>query len=160
MIILGIDPGTRACGYGLIETDGALLKAVDYGAICSTDPVLEQRLRVIYEGLVEVIKRHGPHVTALEGAYYGVNPRTAIRMGEGRGVALLAAASFGLEVFEYSPAVVKRAVVGSGRAGKYQVQQMIRHLLDLPEIPTPDDAADALAIAFCHCQRARTLRFQ
>ena len=119
--------------------------------------MLADRLKVIYEGLVDVIGRFRPQVVAVEGAFYGCNPRTAIKIGEGRGVALLAAASAGLEVVEYAPATVKQAVVGSGRAAKRQVQLMVRDILNLRDVPSPDDAADALAIAICHCHRLNRL---
>jgi len=153
MRVMGIDPGTRVCGYGVVDLDGADMKAVDYGAISCRSDSLPERLRVIYEGLGAVIQRHRPAVVAVEGVFQGVNARTALKIGEGRGVVLLAAASAGVEVAEYSPAMVKKAVVGSGRAHKSQVQQMVRLALALTELPTPEDASDALAVAICHCHR-------
>ena len=153
MRILGIDPGTRACGYGVIEVDGPDARAVDYGVIKSRDASLPRRLDVIHRGLVAVIERHRPDVAALEGAFFGRSASSALKIGEGRGVAIVAASSHGLEVAEYAPAEVKKAVVGTGRAHKSQVQQMVRLLLNLPELPEPEDAADALAIALCHFHR-------
>lgn len=155
MRVLGIDPGTQVCGYGIIDMSGADLKPVDYGVVKGGRGLLPERLRVIHGGLQAVIERHGPDVVAVEGIFHGVNPRTALKIGEGRGVALLVAASAGLEVAEYSPAMVKKAVVGTGRAHKSQVQQMVRVILGLSEIPEPEDAADALAVAVCHCNRQR-----
>jgi len=153
--ILGIDPGTKTCGYAVLESDGRTIRTIDYGVVGNRKVSLASRLKLIHEGLTAVIGRCQPEVAAIEGAFYGRNPRTTIRIGEGRGVALLAAASAGLEIAEYAPAKVKQAVVGSGRATKRQVQMMVRDILNLPEVPTPDDAADALAIAICHCHRQR-----
>ncbi len=153
MRVLGIDPGTRICGYAVVDLDGSDVKVVDYGVVRSSRHPLPERLCVIHRGLAAVIERHRPDVAAVEGIFHGVNARTALKIGEGRGIALLAAAEAGMEVAEYSPAVVKKAVVGSGRAHKSQVQQMVRIILALPELPSPEDAADALAIAICHCHR-------
>ena len=153
MRILGVDPGTRVCGYGVIEVSGPDARALDYGVVRSDDASLARRLHVIHGGLCTVIGRFRPDVAALEGAFFGKNARSALKIGEGRGVALLAAAAGGIEVVEYAPAEVKKAVVGSGRADKSQVQQMVRILLNLPEVPEPADAADALAIALCHAHR-------
>lgn len=156
MRILGIDPGTQVCGYGVIETDGRDVHAVDYGVVRSSDRSLPHRLKVIYDGLRTIIERSEPDVVAVEGAFFGKDARSALKIGEGRGVALLAAAGSGLEVVEYAPAEVKTSVVGTGRAHKSQVQQMVRLILALPELPTPEDAADALAIAICHYHRLPT----
>jgi crossover junction endodeoxyribonuclease RuvC len=153
MRILGIDPGTQIAGYGIIETDGHDVRALDYGVVRTADRPLPERLRVIYEGLQAIITRFQPDVVAVEGAFFGKNVRSALKIGEGRGVALLAAASRGIEVAEYAPAEVKKAVVGSGRAHKAQVQQMVRLILALRDPPSPEDAADALAIAICHFHR-------
>ncbi|MCK4283394.1 MAG: crossover junction endodeoxyribonuclease RuvC [Candidatus Brocadiae bacterium] len=153
MKVLGIDPGTRVCGYGVIECSGGEPHMLDYGVLQSRDASVSARLKTIYDGLVEVIERLGPDVAAVETAFFGKNVRSALRIGEGRGVALLAAASRGLTVAEYSPAEVKKAVVGTGRAGKWQVQQMVRVLLHIAAEELPEDAADALAIAICHSHR-------
>ena len=155
MRVLGIDPGTQVCGYGVIDADGSCLRTVDYGVIrCARRP-LPERLHVIHTGLTKIIARHSPDVAAVEGAFYGKNPRTALKIGEARGMVLVALASAGVEIAEYAPATVKQAVVGAGRASKSQVQQMVRLILGLPELPHPPDAADALALAICHCHRAR-----
>ncbi len=153
MRILGVDPGTLVCGYGMIETDGANTRAVDYVVVRSKDKSLPRRLCVIYDGLVTIILRHKPDVLVTETAFAGKNVRSALKIGEARGAVLVAAVGNGLEVAEYSPAEVKKAVVGNGRAHKSQVQQMVRLILGLPEIPEPEDAADALAIALCHVNR-------
>jgi len=154
MRVLGIDPGTLICGYGVVDVEGPDIKVVDYGVVRCSGLPLHDRLRVIHAGLASIISRHSPEVAAVEGVFHGVNPRTALKIGEARGVALLAAAAAGLPVVEYSPATVKKAVVGSGRAHKAQVQQMVRIILGLAELPEPEDAADALALAICHCHRA------
>ncbi len=153
MRILGIDPGTRACGYGVIECSGGEPHMVDYGVLQSREASVSARLKTIYDGLVEVIERLGPDVAAVETAFFGKNVRSALRIGEGRGVALLAAASLRLAVAEYSPAQVKKAVVGTGQADKSQVQQMVGALLHITAEEIPEDAADALAIAICHSHR-------
>lgn len=153
MRILGVDPGTRVCGYGVIDTDGPDAHAVDYGVVRSRAQDLAMRLWDIHRGLITVIERHEPEVAALEGAFFGRNVRSALKIGEGRGAAMVAAADAGLQVVEYAPAEVKKAVAGTGRAHKSQVQQMVRIILNLPELPEPEDAADALAIAICHFHR-------
>lgn len=155
MRVLGVDPGTRVCGYGVIDAHGPRLRPVLSGTVRSKEKALARRLKVLYDGLVEVVEECEPDVAAVEGAFFGTNARTAIKIGEGRGMVLLAMASCGLETFEYAPARVKRAVAGTGRAQKSQVQQMVARILNLKEIPRPDDAADALAIAICHCHRMR-----
>jgi crossover junction endodeoxyribonuclease RuvC len=154
MRILGIDPGTQVCGYGVIETHGRDVRALDYGVVRSSSDSLPDRLRVIYEGLRTIIERFEPDVVVVEGAFFGKDARSALKIGEGRGVALLAAAASGLGVVEYAPAEVKKSVVSTGRAHKSQVQQMVRVLLALRELPEPEDAADALAIALCHYHRS------
>lgn len=153
MRVLGIDPGTQVCGYAVLEADGRQARPLGFGVIRSRDASLPRRLKVIYDGLLEVIQRLKPDVVAVEGVFFGKNVQTALKIGEGRGIALLAAARNDLDVVEYSPAEVKRAVVGHGRAHKSQVQQMVREILRLPELPIPEDAADALAIAICHHHR-------
>jgi crossover junction endodeoxyribonuclease RuvC len=153
MRILGIDPGTRDCGYGAIETDGYEARVLDFGAVRSRDSSLPARLKAIYEGLQSVAESVQPDVVAVESAFFGKNVRSALKIGEGRGVALLAAAASGAEVVEYSPAEVKKAVVGTGRAHKSQVQKMVQTILGLSEPPSSQDASDALAIAICHLHR-------
>jgi crossover junction endodeoxyribonuclease RuvC len=151
--IMGVDPGTAVCGYGVIETDGREVRALDYGVVQRRKGALPERLRALHEGLTSLFERFEPDVVAVEGAFYGRNPRTALRMGEARGIVLLAASAAGAEIVEYAPAVVKKSVVGAGKAHKSQVQQMVRILLNLPELPQPDDAADALALALCYFHR-------
>ncbi len=153
MRILGVDPGTQVCGYGVIETRGADARALDYGVAKARGSSVPARLKVVYEGLQEVIERNQPDVVAVEGAFFQKNVRSAIKIGEARGVALLAAASHGIEVVEYAPAEVKKAVTGNGNASKPQVQQMVKIILRMAELPTPEDASDALAIAVCHFHR-------
>jgi crossover junction endodeoxyribonuclease RuvC len=156
MRILGVDPGTVRCGYGVVELEAGTARPVDYGVVRpSRGTPLHERLRVIHEGLTGLIERHQPQVGAIEGAFYGANAKTAIKIGEARGIVLLAVSTAGLEIFEYPPATVKKAVVGNGNAHKSQVQQMVRLELGLDEVPEPDDAADALALALCYCHRRR-----
>ncbi|MEF8787980.1 MAG: crossover junction endodeoxyribonuclease RuvC [Planctomycetota bacterium] len=153
MKILGIDPGTRICGYGAIESSGNQLRTLDFGTIRCTDGDVPHRLKAIYEGLTEIIRRMEPGAVAVEKAFYGKNPNTAIKLGQARAVALLAAAEADAEIAQYPPATVKKSVVGNGRAQKDQVQLMVSRLLGLAESPSPQDASDALALAICHSHR-------
>ena len=154
MRILGIDPGSETTGYGLIESDGSRHSSVLFGAIrTSPNRAFHERLLQIYTQLREILSRETIDAVAIEGVFYAANVQSALKLGHARGVALLAAAQQGLPVFEYSPLEIKNATVGYGRAEKSQVQLMVRHLLQLPDTPTPDDAADALAIAICHSHR-------
>lgn len=153
-IIAGIDPGSRFTGFGVISVDGNRLTCIDYGCIAGA-PKLEStlfadRLTRIYSGLRRLLETHSPQEIALEDVFHAVNARTALKLGQARGVALLAAAQTGAPLFEYSPLEVKKAVVGYGRAQKTQVQLMVRRLLNMSTPPQPLDAADALAIALCH----------
>lgn len=151
MLILGIDPGTAIMGYGLIEKQGSRLKPLDYG--CWRTPAhtpLPDRLLQLYEGVCAYLNKCAPEQIAVEELFFNRNTTTALAVGHARGIALLAAAQRGIPVGEYTPLQVKQAVVGYGKAEKQQVQQMVRALLGLTEIPKPDDAADALAIAICH----------
>jgi len=156
MIILAIDPGTATTGYGVIEHEGNRFKVKDYGVV-STDSKLapELRLQEIYERLKNIIARHRPDCFVIEQLFFNSNTRTALAVGQARGVCLLVAADGGLPVAEYTPLQVKQAVVGYGRAEKAQVQQMVKAILNLREIPKPDDAADALALAICHAHSYR-----
>jgi crossover junction endodeoxyribonuclease RuvC len=155
---LGIDPGTAIMGYGVVEKDGSILRAIDYGALVTTAAdTLPRRLHVLHSRLKEVIALHSPTAVAVETLFFNRNVRTALAVGHARGVALLAAAEADLPVYEYSPQQVKGAVVGYGKASKEQVQLMIQTLLNLDAVPRPDDAADALAIAICHEHSARML---
>lgn len=150
MVILGIDPGTAITGYGLIAKQGNHLKRIAFGAIRTIpDTPTAFRLKQIYQELQSIIKQYQPDVMAVEQLFFNKNVRTALAVGQARGVVLLAGAEAGLEIFEFTPLQVKMAVVGYGRAEKNQVQEMVRVLLCLSEIPKPDDAADALAIAIC-----------
>ncbi|MEA3545287.1 MAG: crossover junction endodeoxyribonuclease RuvC [Thermodesulfobacteriota bacterium] len=150
MRILGIDPGSKATGYGFIEQQGNRLIHLDNGAIFtqSTD-ALAVRLQIIYRELCSLIDKYQPEAVAVEQVFMARNPASALKLGHARGIALLAGINAGLPVAEYSALQVKSAVVGYGRAGKNQVQQMTKTLLNLPEI-AQEDAADALAVAICH----------
>jgi crossover junction endodeoxyribonuclease RuvC len=152
--ILGIDPGSRRCGYGVLERLGpGRIRYLECGVLeTSATASLPTRLYDIGRGLREVIQELEPEVTAVEGVFHGKNARSALQLGHARGVALLAAAEASLAVFEYPPATVKRQVAGSGGATKQQVQKMVRTLLDLKRTP-PIDASDALAVAICHAFR-------
>lgn len=162
MRILGIDCGTEYTGYGVIESDdSSRVVCLACGAIkvSPRDP-MARRLSSIYEGLMRIIEQHGPERVAIEDVFYAVNVKSALKLGQVRGVAMLAAATAGLEVAEYAPLSIKSAVVGYGKAEKHQVQQMVTRLLNLEEIPQPADAADALAIAICHLHTYATLERQ
>jgi len=150
-LVLGIDPGTAITGYGLVRGEGEALVLVEYGTV--TTPAgepLAARLVMLYRGLLELITQHRPDAVAVEELFFAQNTRTALAVGQARGVVLLAAANAGLPVHEYTPLQVKQALTGYGRAAKAQVQQMVRWLLHLEQSPQPDDAADALAVAICH----------
>lgn len=151
MLVIGIDPGTARTGYGLVSQDQDQLQAVAYGVITtSPDDPMPIRLGNLYSQLKEILMLHRPDLAAVEQLFFQSNVKTAISVGQARGVALLALAQAGLEVGEYSPNDVKQAVVGYGGADKSQIQEMVRMMLALEEIPKPDDAADALAVAICH----------
>lgn len=151
MIILGIDPGLAIMGYGIIHYEGNRFRSIDYGAITtpSTMPT-PIRLKKIYEDLNEIMVKHSPDVVAIEELFFNTNVKTALLVGHARGVAVLSAANNNKEIFEYTPLQVKQGVVGYGRADKGQVQQMVKTLLNLSNVPKPDDVADALAVAICH----------
>ena len=151
MKVVGIDPGTAACGYGIVHESGGRLKGIDYGwwRTASTERP-ELRLLTIYEGVAGLIAEHRPDAVVLEESFVGVDARTALSVGQARGVVLVAAARAGLPCTEYSPSEVKHAVCGYGRAEKAQVQRMVKAILGLDTLPTPNHAADALAVAICH----------
>jgi len=156
MRVLGIDPGTAIMGYGIVEEHGGELRALGHGALVTAAGLeLPVRLLALFKGLQELIGIHQPSAMAIESLFFNRNVRTALAVGHARGVALLAAAQAELPVVEYTPQQVKSAVVGYGGAEKEQVQRMVATLLGLREIPRPDDAADALAIAICHLHSAR-----
>ncbi len=156
MIILGVDPGTAITGYGVVQSDDDGLRMITYGVITTpSDWQMPQRLQHIYAELVTLIRQHQPTDAVVEKLFFSKNVRTALSVGQARGVALLAAAQAGLTLHEYTPLEIKQAVVGYGRAEKTQIQQMVKLLLQLDHAPQPDDAADALAIAICHAHSAR-----
>jgi len=152
--VLGIDPGTAITGYGLVDYDGEL-RLVDCGAIVTpAGMALPQRLLAIHKALSAVIARFQPEAVAVEELFFSKNVRTAMSVGQARGVVLLAAAQADLPIFHYKPSEVKLAVAGYGGAGKAQMQEMVRLLLGLDAVLTPDDVADAVAIAICHAHGA------
>jgi crossover junction endodeoxyribonuclease RuvC len=157
MLVIGIDPGTAITGYGLVkENQDGSLSLVEYGAVVTPAEVpMPQRLLKLYRQLKDILLLHRPQSGAMEKLFFQRNVTTAISVGQGRGVALLAMAEVGLDVAEYTPLEVKQAVTGYGGADKRQIQNMVRALLNLERIPDPDDAADALAVAICHVHSAR-----
>lgn len=151
MRVFGVDPGSERTGYGCIETDGHRHRLVVCGAIHVTaQATFPERLRQIHDGLAALIRDAQPDLVAIENIFYAANARSALKLGHARGVAMLAAVEAGVALVEYTPAEVKRAVVGYGRAEKKQVQDMVRLLLGLAHPPEPFDATDALAVAICH----------
>ena len=162
MLAIGIDPGTAITGYGLVreEEDGGLT-VIDYGAIItSPDEQMPERLVQLYHQLKDLLVLHGPQSGAVEKLFFARNVRTALSVGQARGVALLALAEAGVQLKEYTPNEVKLAVVGFGGADKSQVQKMVQAILGMEEIPQPDDAADGLAVAICHLHSARMRSFE
>lgn len=156
MRVLGIDPGTATTGYGVVEEVNGDLKPLVFGVIRTpADQPLPVRLQLIYQALKELAGEWVPTAAAVEELFFSRNVRTAMSVGQARGVTLLALADFGLDVAEYTPLAIKQAVTGYGNADKAQVQEMVRLLLGLAEAPRPDDAADALAVAICHLHSAR-----
>ncbi len=154
MRVFGIDPGSERTGYGCVETDGRRHRLVMCGAISTAGAsCFAARLGVIHGRLTELLRECAPAVVVIEDLFYATNVRSALKLGHARGVAMLAAVEAGVDVVEYTPAEIKRAVVGYGRAEKAQVQQMIKLLLGLAAPPEPHDAADALAVALCHVHK-------
>ncbi|MBA2569869.1 MAG: crossover junction endodeoxyribonuclease RuvC [Chloroflexi bacterium] len=150
MIVLGIDPGTARTGYGIVERSGSQLRALDFGCFETVKTLtLPERLVEIHRAIGELIDEHHPSVVGVERLFFNRNVQTAFAVGQARGVVLLAAAQHGLAVMEYGPHEVKIAVTGYGRAEKGQVQRMVQAVLGMAELPRPDDAADALAVAIC-----------
>ena len=160
--MLGIDCGGEYTGYGVVEqgADQRLVCLASGAVKLSTREALPRRLQRIFARLGEIVEEHRPDLVAIEEVFYAVNPKSALKLGQVRGVAMLVAAHYGLEVAEYAPLSIKSAVVGYGRADKHQVQQMVMRLLRLAEPPEPYDASDALAIAICHLHTAATLAAQ
>jgi len=151
MIIMGIDPGFAITGYGIVKYEGNKFSVLDYGVITTEASMeLPRRLLILNNGLEDLIRMYQPAAISVEELFFNKNIKTALNVGHGRGVALLAAAKSGVGVYEYTPLQVKQAVVGYGRADKQQMQHMVKLILNLREIPKPDDAADALAVAVCH----------
>jgi crossover junction endodeoxyribonuclease RuvC len=149
--VIGIDPGTATCGFGIVHESDGRLRAIDHGSWKT--PARERpdlRLKTIFDEVVALVEAHRPDAVALEESFVGVDARTALSVGQARGAVMVAAASAGVECAEYPPASVKHAVCGYGRADKRQVQRMVKTILRLPAEPTPTHAADALAVAICH----------
>jgi crossover junction endodeoxyribonuclease RuvC len=156
VIVLGIDPGTARTGYGVVAREGAALRVLDYGCFETVpDRSAGERLLLIHEALTDLIETHRPEAVGVERLFFNRNVQTAFAVGQARGVVLLAAAEHGLPVHEYGPHEVKLAVTGYGRATKEQVQRMVQLVLAMAELPRPDDAADALAVAVCTAHAAR-----
>ena len=151
MRILGIDPGIAIVGYGVIDKEGNRYKTVAYDAVTTrAHTPLEERLEAVYNGINEIIKTYKPDAMSIEELFFNNNAKTALTVGQARGVIILAAVQNHLPVYEYTPLQVKQALTGYGRASKGQIQQMMKSMLGLTQIPKPDDVADALAIAVCH----------
>ncbi len=155
MRVLGIDPGSETTGWGVIEGDGRHYRLLEFGAIKSSPSrTFPARLLGISDGIEAVIARHNPQACAIEDGFLATNVKVTLKLGQVRGVAMLAAERAGLDINEYSPRLVKQTVVGYGNAEKRQVQEMVRILLSLAKAPEPQDAADALAVAICHFHHA------
>ncbi len=159
MIVLGVDPGTASTGYGVVKSDGPTRALIECGVIRTRarDP-LPSRLLEIYQGITELLTRHRPDVMSIEDVFYARNVRTTVVLGHARGVILLGAQQFGIEIHEYPPAEVKKAVVGTGAATKEQVQFMLTRLLRLRSVPQPSDAADGVAAALAYVMTPPVVR--
>lgn len=150
-IILGIDPGTRVTGYGVVQSSGPRLEALDYGCIKSPAKLtLPEKHLIIFNGIESVIDKYQPEAISIESQFVMKNAQSALKLSMAKAVCMLAATKRGIPSFEYTPRKAKFSVVGHGGAEKLQVQKMIQMILHLPELPTPDDAADGLALAICH----------
>ena len=155
MRVLGVDPGSQTMGWGVVEGDGRRYSLVAYGSVRVPSSLkFSTRLLRMCNGLEEVIAEHRPDVCALEDAFLATNVKVSMKLGQVRGVVLLVADRAALEIHEYAPRSIKQTVVGYGNAEKHQVQEMVRLLLSLKSVPTPHDAADALAVAICHFHHA------
>lgn len=158
-IILGIDPGYGLTGYGLVEVMGSRIKALDYGVIeTSSQDEFSERLKTLYQELTKIIKKYKPDIVAVEELFFYKNVTTAIKVGQARGVIILSAVLARLPIVEFTPLQVKQAISSYGRAGKNQIQQMVKVFLALDKIPKPDDAADALAVAICAANSGKFLK--
>ncbi|NLM44086.1 MAG: crossover junction endodeoxyribonuclease RuvC [Clostridiales bacterium] len=156
MIIMGIDPGLAILGYGLIEMKGNKFVLLHSGAIITQSNIsMPDRLSCIYDGLNSLLEEYNPDAYAIEELFFNKNIKTALTVGHARGVAILAASNHKIPIYEYTPLQVKQAIVGYGRAEKKQMQQMVKLLLGLDQMPKPDDVADALAVAICHGNSSR-----
>jgi len=157
--VIGIDPGTASCGFGIVHEKGGRLRAIDHGWWQTPAAQrLELRLKTIFDGVAELIAAHRPDAVALEESFVGVDARTALSVGQARGAVMVAAANAGIDCAEYPPARVKQLVCGYGRAEKQQVQKMVTAILSLDAPPTPSHASDALAVAICHALAPPLLR--
>ncbi|MBN1627212.1 MAG: crossover junction endodeoxyribonuclease RuvC [Deltaproteobacteria bacterium] len=155
MLVLGVDPGSITTGYGLIEKTKGHLKLIDAGHISSPGTIpFYERIHEIYRVMTEIMDRYRPAEMAIEDVFFAKNVKSSLKLGHARGAALIAAVSCGIRIFEYSPLEIKKSVVGYGRAGKEQVQAMVKVILGLPEI-LGTDTSDALAAAICHLNWAR-----
>lgn len=151
MIIFGIDPGIAIVGYGVVEYKGNKFKLIDVGTITTDSSyTFPERLKIVYNELTSLLDKYSPDSVAIEELFFNKNIKTAINVGQARGVQMLAAINKDLDIYEYTPLQVKQGVVGYGRAEKRQVQEMVKLILGLNKVPKPDDAADALAVAICH----------
>lgn len=151
MRILGIDPGYAILGWGVVDVEGNKFKPVAYGSILTeAHTYMPDRLKVIYNELMEIIAQYEPEEVSIEELFFNTNSTTAIFVGQARGVAILACVNSGVEIYEYTPLQIKQGVSGYGRADKKQMQQLVKMMLNLKEVPKPDDTADALAAAICH----------
>lgn len=158
MRIMGIDPGTATTGFGVVDTDGPAFKFVSAGVIKTpAGDEMPKRLHTIHLELAELIKEFAPDVISIELLFFATNVTTAFTVGQARGVVILTAEQAGVPIAEYTPLQVKQAVTGYGKADKKQIQEMVKTLLKLPQIPKPDDAADGLAIAITHASQSKTL---
>jgi crossover junction endodeoxyribonuclease RuvC len=157
MIILGIDPGIATVGFGVIKSEGSRQSLITYGVIKTSPGIrLALRLKQIYDDALEIIDTYKPDAIAIEELFFNTNLKTGISVAHGRGVLILAGEARGIPMYEYTPLQVKQTVAGYGRAGKKQVMEMVRRLLSMDEVPQPDDAADALAIAICYARAANS----
>lgn len=158
MRILGIDPGYAIVGYGVVDYDGLHFKTVGYGAVTTkANTPFAERLEDIYDDMISLIEKYKPDCMSIEKLYFNTNTTTAIDVAQARGVILLAAKKYSLDVSEYTPLQVKQAITGYGRAEKHQVMEMVKNLLSLDSVPKPDDTADALALTVCHGHFAGSL---
>jgi len=150
MRVIGVDPGSRSCGYGILESNNGVLRHVVSGAIVpSQSHCLSKRLQIIYSSLTELIETHAPQYMSIEEMFFAKNAKSAIKLGQARGVAMLAGENAGLKIYEYAPTRVKLAVTGSGRARKFEIMKMVSYVLGIEDFEK-SDISDALAIALCH----------